>query len=66
MYIEMLEKGNNQVEILYLSTSSGKIRFRCNGREGNWYDFKGDARFKADYFLEKAWKRKKSQTIINE
>jgi hypothetical protein len=25
---EMLEKGNNQVEIMYLSTSSGKIRFR--------------------------------------
>jgi hypothetical protein len=66
MYIEMLEKGNNQVEIMYLSTSSGKIRFRYDGREGNWYDFNGDARFKADYFLEKGWKRKKSQTIINE
>ena len=66
MYIEMLEKGNNQVEIMYLSTSSGKIRFRYDGREGNWYDFKGDARFKTDYFLEKGWKRKKLQTIINE
>jgi hypothetical protein len=66
MYIEMLEKGNNQVEIMYLSTSSGKIRFRYDDREGNWYDFKGDTRFKTDYFLEKAWKRKKSQTIINE
>jgi hypothetical protein len=53
MYIEMLEKGNNQVEIMYLSTSSGKIRFRYDGREGNWYDFKGGARFKTDYFLEK-------------
>ena len=27
----MLEKGNNQVEIMYLSTSSGKIRFRYDG-----------------------------------
>lgn len=62
----MLEKGSNQVEIMSLSTSSGKIRFRYDGREGNWYDFKGDARFKVDYFLEKGWKRKKSQTIINE
>jgi hypothetical protein len=66
MYIEMLEKGNNQVEIMYLSTSSGKIRFRYEGMEGNWYDFKGDARFKTDHFLEKGWKQKKSQTIINE
>ena len=66
MYIEMLEKGNNQVEIMYLSTSSGKIRFRYDGRERNWYDFNGDARFKTDYFLEKGWKRKKSQTIIKE
>jgi hypothetical protein len=33
----MLEKGNNQVEIMYLSTSSGKIRFRYEGMEGNWY-----------------------------
>ena len=53
MYIEMLEKGNNQVEIMYLSTSSGKIRFRYDGREGNWYDFKGDARFKSGLFLRK-------------
>jgi hypothetical protein len=45
----MLEKGNNQVEIIDLSTSSVKIRFRYDGREGNWYDFKGDARFKTDY-----------------
>jgi hypothetical protein len=29
----MLEKGNNQVEIMYLSTSSGKIRFRYDGGE---------------------------------
>ena len=65
MYIEKLEKGNNQVEIMYLSTSSGKIRFRYDGREGNWYDFKGDA-IKTNYFLENGWKRKKSQTIINE
>jgi hypothetical protein len=38
---------------MYLSTSSGKIRFRYDGREGNWCDFKGGARFKTDYFLEK-------------
>jgi hypothetical protein len=62
----MLEKGNNQVEIMYLSTSRGKIRFGYNSRKGKWYDFKGDARFKADYFLEKGWKRKKEQVIINE
>jgi hypothetical protein len=48
MYIEMLEKGNNQVELMYLSTDRGKIRFGYNSRKGKWYVFKGDARFKAD------------------
>ena len=51
---------------MYLSTSRGKIRFGYYNRKGKWYDFKGDARFKADYFLEKGWKRKKEQVIINE
>ena len=47
-------KGNNQVEIMYLSTSSGKIRFRYDGMEWNVeYDFKGDARFNDGLFLEK-------------
>lgn len=52
----LLEKGNNQVEVVYLSILKGYISFSYNGKKGRVFEIKGNPFPIIKCFQDKGWK----------
>jgi len=51
-----LEKGSHRIDIINETHSHGMIRFRYNGRVGNWFDFFISPKRKINCLEERAGK----------
>ena len=52
----LLEKGNNQVEVVCLSIIKGYISFSYNGKKGRVFEIKGNPLPVIRCFQDKGWK----------